>query len=975
MNGGLTVFERERQRGAIRQAFDRLGYEAACMRSDWRFGVPANGQPAHLGTLDLAIFHDPREYDYRTIAAAVELGQDALIQNKAQGRARAKELFAHTAAPHVMLGGAATTDIWLDCHNDPFPIKDIPMRPEALATALEEHRRKLGREALQRLRGGQTSLFDRFYEARREELAQALNRGFSEALANDPVWESDSRMAQLSAAAIAVLAARILEDKGFLAPNGHLPPPHVDALQLLRAVEAKADGFFTKVLSDLAAAGVKLGAARVNMALQHLFAHLTGPICFSLVTPEMLGHLYEGALIPKRSTRKRQAAADAKQQNRPKAQWIHYTPLTLTRHILRRLPVEEIRQDQRRLLDMACGSGTFLLAATERLANLYDARENSVESSLVAHLRARVIGYDIDEVALLVTKLTYLVAHWTAACSQDDIPNPTCKPRDALSLAAADFGNERPTVIVGNPPFESGKTQLANQFLGKAIDLLEPGGLLGMILPLGFLKMTREGCPEMRRQLLESCDLLEVWEQPLGAVGLHARQETCVLLARRRGARSRPMAATLFKQTHSSTSGTVRALKEHLRSTRTFAASGLPGRPSESWATDEKARIIASPLEAIWQKTDTERCIGVLCEGFKGIDMTGASSESFSTKPAEGMFPYMRQQALLRPYCITRADWHYYVNPTDGNRSRADSWPVLKREKVIVTMRGNRNKRRQCVAAYDPTFDGIGVFPEHDFSCFGIREDHANLAAWARNLVKSHNSQAILRWLAAVLNSPLAQAWVATRGAARGLSNDDITSVPLPRFDPVVPKLVEQVGKLPNSGRTLEKSACWEIFTTNPPGSNATFDAIAGHINHRIATAYGLSQEDIAALKSYLREMTEQETGTSDDTHLPRPGSQYYRIHGTVLGVDVIRQEMTLDIPRYRAGPLVVPLPRHIPGWALTNGVDFACEVPAESVCAADLRDPWLLREFMPVPYSYLSIDELEDLIGYPRSGGSVDEQ
>ncbi|WP_437293723.1 N-6 DNA methylase [Sorangium sp. So ce426] len=586
MNVAMAA-ERRRQLDAFQVAFGHLGYDRDCIRYDWSYSKPAasNGHPAVPGKLDAALFHDPREHDYSTIAFAVELGRQDLVRNKAQGEARARELFERTVAPHVVLGGSTTTDVWMNCHGTPTPILDVALQSEAMIHALDQHRSKLERVALARLRGGQGVLFDRFYEARREELAESLNEGFSSALKSHPAWRKNDRRALLSRTAIALLAARILEDKSFLAS----PTPYTDARRLLDAVEAKADGFFSEVCKDLDRLAKELGRAAIDAALRPIMAHLTGPISFSLVTPEMLGHLYESALIPQRT--KRTSSGEKRQDN-----WTHYTPHTLTRHILRRLPIEELRQDQRRVLDMACGSGSFLLAGTERLSELYDAHEDTVEPSRLAHLQSRVIGYDTDEIALLVTRLTYLLAHWTRSATMDDLPEPTCAKRDAMDLTPAGFAGGQPTVIVGNPPFESGRTQLANRFLGKAIELLAPGGLLGIILPLGFLKMTREGCPGARRELLGACDLLEVWELPKHAVGLQADQETCVVLARRHGGAARSAGATLFKQTYSKAGAAVRAVRDDLRSARTFAASGLPGHPERPWSMDPDARIIASPL-------------------------------------------------------------------------------------------------------------------------------------------------------------------------------------------------------------------------------------------------------------------------------------------------------------------------------------------------------------------------------------------
>ncbi|WP_437293722.1 hypothetical protein [Sorangium sp. So ce426] len=228
-----------------------------------------------------------------------------------------------------------------------------------------------------------------------------------------------------------------------------------------------------------------------------------------------------------------------------------------------------------------------------------------------------------------------------------------------------------------------------------------------------------------------------------------------------------------------------------------------------------------------------------------------------------------------------------------------------------------------------------------------------------------YGPHAILMWLSAILNSPPAQAWIGMRAATRGYGVPDIKSLPLPEFDPEIHRLIEQIMKLPPGARSSHR-ACWELTkSTEPSELTASFEELAGYINHRIGLSYGLTENHVSDLHSYLRETTEQWVDAPAEAHLPRPGA-YRRISGSVAAIDTLRQEVSLDLYRYSPeGPLTVPLPRHIPGWALTPGVEFTCAVPAESVSAGDLRDPWLLRDFRPVPYSYMDANELERLIGY----------
>ena len=56
-------------------------------------------------------------------------------------------------------------------------------------------------------------------------------------------------------------------------------------------------------------------------------AHLTGPACFSLIMPDMLGDVYERAVV-----------ANDRVGRSVDIKGIHYTPLTICQQILRRIP-------------------------------------------------------------------------------------------------------------------------------------------------------------------------------------------------------------------------------------------------------------------------------------------------------------------------------------------------------------------------------------------------------------------------------------------------------------------------------------------------------------------------------------------------------------------------------------------------------------------------------------------------------------
>jgi hypothetical protein len=962
-----------RQRQAIlRGALSEVGYSDPYIQLGWqvsntdelrRFGQDQNPQNWPEGKpwrLDLVAFHDEREHNWATTAFAAEVNRPDLLRDREAGARWAKQVFDTTAAPNVLFGGNGSADLWLKCWLQPQLVRDIPFTPDALKQHFRKHRSDLDREALARLRGGQHYLFDGICNARREELAQFLHRGVSKATWLSPILLGKERKKDreaLSRIAIGLLAARILEDKGFFRSRDQT----TDAREILHRAEQRANGFFQTVIArDLANLDADLGTRQINEMLRCLMAHLTGPASFSMVTPEMLGHLYETALVAER---------EQSRDSTVELDGIHYTPRSLARHILGRIPLEELPPSQRYVLDMACGSGSFLLAGTQRLEEVFDGREADAEASVTEHLGSHVIGNDTDEIARLVTRLAYLLEHWVKTGRAQDVPEPRrLWGDDALQLTPERFADTPLSIIVGNPPFgaAAGGEQMANQFLLKALELLAPGGFLGMVMPGSFLKMRRQKAGPVRSRLLDMCELMEVWEQPLQTIGLTARQETCVIIARKRRQPDGKRAPALFKATYSSQSSAVRALRDELRSTWTFAASGAPGRPGVSWRQDRNARIIASPIDAVWRRLDLERNLSSLSVSGTGIDAP-LSHASFSEGEVSGYFPYLRSQKRLRPFLILAEDWkndpdpqHNYLDPSTAFWPKKRLWPLYEGPKIVIRCDTNRNARLQIAAA----FDDASVFPDHHFRCVGLRAESALDKRWAGLLAPNLDARSVLLWLTAVLNSPVAHAWVATCSPPRGLLEVVLDTLPLPsRFDPAVPKLVERT-RDPRRSTTDDLP----VWTTVLGGAQDDFMRLAAEINDRVLASYGLGNEDIASLANFLKGMTEPWVDGNESAHLPNPGITYRRITGKVFGVDVTQQTVTLDLPRYsrRAGqPITIPLPKHMPGWALRDGVEFTCLVPASRRAPDDLTNPWLLREFRALPYSYLEPAEIERMAGY----------
>jgi len=89
----------------------------------------------------------------------------------------------------------------------------------------------------------------------------------------------------------------------------------------------------------------------------------------------------------------------------------YYTPDWLAEHVLNELSY--IGNPDKRLLDPACGSGTFLVMAINRIRKWYDEnRENRPfgEDGLCRKILTNVVGFDLNPLAVMAARTNYLIA-------------------------------------------------------------------------------------------------------------------------------------------------------------------------------------------------------------------------------------------------------------------------------------------------------------------------------------------------------------------------------------------------------------------------------------------------------------------------------------------------------------------------------------------------------------------------------------
>jgi len=126
----------------------------------------------------------------------------------------------------------------------------------------------------------------------------------------------------------------------------------------------------------------------------------------------------------------------------------YYTPDWLARHLLDELDYPA--KPNARLVDPACGSGTFLVMAIDRIRAWHGANCRGIEPGELCHkIVTGVVGFDLNPLAVLSARANYLfaVSDLLAHAGRVEIP---VFVRDSV-LCPCDEGPPQFDFVVGNP--------------------------------------------------------------------------------------------------------------------------------------------------------------------------------------------------------------------------------------------------------------------------------------------------------------------------------------------------------------------------------------------------------------------------------------------------------------------------------------------------------------------------------------------
>jgi 16S rRNA G966 N2-methylase RsmD len=837
----------------------------------------------------------------------------------------------------IRAGLLVSDEMYLLQYYDPSgKFEELEIEPESLAVELTAPRSSLlTPKALAEFRTGQLSLADleesisersfSFLLRQRAELDRAFQAAIQGALEEigvpnqrkHPQSTISSRTEIAGHAirvAIAYMAARILEDKGFFGFDAVIPTDNPRTL--LDRTVPRGNGFFKKALEESLP---HLG----DRVLQRLAAHLGSRVSFALVDHRDVGLLYERAI--KELPRDLEGTAWSDLQR-------HYTPVAIAERMLELLPLERLRPEERVIFDPAAGSGSLLLAATSRLAGMSDIPEDI--KGRKSYLEQHVAGNDLDQYADLVTQLRYTLARESLG-EAVTFPFPSHFSHENYEkLNRANMGI-KPRVVVANPPFaEDGNIQRAAKFIEQALSWLEEDAQFAFVLPQSFLTSTTHGVSDARRLLAERCRIFEVWQCPEGTVGIDAGQDVCVVL----GSIGKPQIVlpTL-----------ARAIFSRAKISDTRENGFLGSTWISQLDTNEKVwgAVTAPPIHIAIPTIP----LGNLFFVFNGV------TPRKDYKPVSQCPP--ETPCKLNWRMKWRDKNRLWADPTRVNekerwirygkeflhRAALEVTDLIDLPKILLGSRVNRGS----VEPFAVQLDTTGFCPNNNVFCILPAEEAGKYNRGYKNPEKKPEGWETLNyeeqrlWLLGILASKLVNALSLIGRSTRQITWDVLCQLPLPlKMDSRIINITRQIIE-----RDQRRSAIPEP------------DELRRQLDELVEESYG---------KPLWIEL--KRTGVPselEEWRLERTKPTF-----TVLGQVLEISKDNTQIRLYLSGLLDdnreqwLPLLPEMPGWAL-DGTVFEAELSEDVETFEELaKRPWAIRRFRHTPRPYLTDDELREELG-----------
>ncbi len=455
-------------------------------------------------------------------------------------------------------------------------------------------------------------------------------------------------------------------------------------------------------------------------------------ISFRNISADSLAFVYENTLVTK-DTRKRFGT--------------HSTPRQVAEYVVNRLDLSKFNSDELTIFEPFTGAGAFLVAALRHIRDLLP--EGLSGEQRHAALVPRIRGAEIDAFACEVATLSLILADypnangWTIA--NEDLFRPLAL---AQQIGAA-------KIVLCNPPWEDFEAneraaypEMAAKSVSKPMAVLrtvleaQPEAI-GFVIPQGFLRQKQYS--QLRQAIADLYERVELTSLP-DRVFQRAGFEAAVLIASERRTAVRDKAVRLVSTTVSD------------RDRLDFLATGKVTAERRRTKAVRLGDLWIGELDELWEVVERLPRLGDRADVHRGLEWKEQSS-GVSVTPrrgfAKGVF---KPVDSLSQFCLRNT---VYLDTSLEAAYRPNSLGRAWEQPKVLTNVARRSRGRWRIAA---EVDASGLIASQAF--FGL---------WPKT------DELPVEALAAILNGPLANAFVTERASNQHLTNDLMKQLPIPK--------------------------------------------------------------------------------------------------------------------------------------------------------------------------------------------------
>ncbi len=467
--------------------------------------------------------------------------------------------------------------------------------------------------------------------------------------------------------------------------------------------------------------------------LKSAWSLLTNAISFRNISSDNLAFVYENTLV----------TADSR-----KRFGTHSTPRQVAEYILNRIALSRLDRESLRIQEPFAGAGVFLVSALRHLRDSLPAEWSAEKRH--RFMTARIGGAEIDAFACEVAVLSLILA---------DYPNTNA---NGWKVATKDlFKNDNlarqvanATVVLCNPPFEKFNLEGRQKYpemIARTVSrpmavlhtvLDQQPAAIGFVLPHGILRQKQYA--KLRARITELYSEVELVSLP-DRIFAKAGYESALLIA------TEPRLTSQMQTTLISTVVNDADQKEFLETGKTSESRRTTKRVADSW-------LWIGALDDVFEYLDRNPRLSSVADIYRGLEWW-KQHEGVSQEPRDGFRPGVYRPAKsLTPFKI-HGSVYLNFNPEAARRQR----PLVRpwdRSKVLANRQRKSRGPWKIVAAYDET---------------GLAVSQQGLGIWPKESEVSGVA------IEAILNGPLANAFLTERSSGHELTNELLAELPIPK--------------------------------------------------------------------------------------------------------------------------------------------------------------------------------------------------